>query len=66
MDYETTADQLTARIVALIPAHPEILEIESAWDLFKIEGFDCADLQPSAFQAGWALSKAKERYLEST
>ena len=58
--YTATADTLTDRIRALIPDHPEIMEMESAWDLFKVEGFDCKDLSPSAFQAGFALSKAQE------
>ena len=58
--YTATADTLTDRIRALIPSHPEIMEMESAWDLFKVDGFDCKDLNPSAFQAGFALGKAKE------
>ncbi len=60
--YETVANALEDRIFQLIPEHPEIMEIESAWDLFKIEGFNCNDLGPSAAQAGWALAHAKRRY----
>ena len=57
--YVATADELVNRISALIPSHPEILSIENPFDLFKVEGFKCDDLQPSLAQASWALSKAK-------
>ena len=56
--YTSTADELVNRISALIPSHPEILKIENPFDLFKVEGFKCDDLQPSLDQASWALSKA--------
>lgn len=62
MSYEKTADELTNRIFALIPDHPEILDIDSPWALFKVPGFDCKDLEPTLFQAGWALSAAKRKY----
>ena len=58
-NYEKTADELVRRISALIPTHPEIMELEDAWGLFKIEGFKCKDLGPTLFQAGWALRKAQ-------
>jgi hypothetical protein len=58
--YAATADELVRRISALIPKNPQILSDSfSAWDLFKVKGFKCDDLAPSAFQAGWALSKAR-------
>ncbi len=57
--YGATADELTQRIVQLIFDHPEVADIKNAWDLFHIEGFDCSDLEPSYFQAMWALAKAK-------
>jgi hypothetical protein len=57
--YSSTADELVNRITALLPLHPEILEMESAFDLFKLPGFKCDGLQPSLFQASWALNKAK-------
>ncbi len=60
--YESTADQLVDRITALIPANPNILEMESAWDLFKVSGFQCGDISPSLAQASWALAKAKRNY----
>jgi hypothetical protein len=60
--YELYANKLKDRILSLIPDHPEIMNIDSAWDLFKINDFNCDDLQPSAFQAQWALIKAKEEY----
>ena len=54
--YTNTADELTTRIVAL---GPQVMEIASAWDLFKVPGFHCQDLQPSLFQVQWSLSRAK-------
>ena len=57
--YESIASELKDRILALIPAHPEILDLESAWGLRKIEGFECGDLNPSAAQAGWAINQAR-------
>ncbi|HDZ25067.1 hypothetical protein LCGC14_1555360 [marine sediment metagenome] len=57
--YESTGNELRDRILALIPDHPEILTLDSCWDLFKVSGFDCRDLQPSLAQAGWALTSAR-------
>ena len=52
-------DELVKRISELIPSHPEILEMDDAFSLFGVDGFKCDDLQPSLFQAQWALAKAK-------
>ena len=60
MSYETTGNELADRILNLIPAHPEILSMENVFDLHKIDGFNCDDLQPSLAQAGWALGKARK------
>jgi len=60
--YSNTADLLVERIKALIPEHPQILEMKEPWDLFKVSGFDCDDLGPSLFQASWALAKAIRDY----
>lgn len=65
MSYESTANELRNRITALIPEHPEILAMESAWDLFEVDGFKCDDLSPSMAQAGWALANAKQMYESS-
>lgn len=56
--YTACADELTKRIAALIPTHPEILTMESPWDLMKISEFKYNDLQPTFFQAAFALKKA--------
>jgi len=64
--YADTADELTKRILALIPEHPEILTIDGPFALFKVPGFKCDDLQPSLFQAGWALAKARQLYREGS
>jgi len=61
MDYESTADELTRRIEALIPEHPEILKMDNPWPLFKVPGFTCEDLGPSMAQASFALGKAQAR-----
>ena len=60
--YASTADQLVDRIVALIPEHPEILDMTDPWSLLKVEDFKCGDLGPSFFQASWALVRAKKVY----
>jgi hypothetical protein len=65
MTYEGIANTLVERIMKLIPAHPEILDLKDAWGLFGIDGFDCSDLDPSLAQACSALIEAKERYRSS-
>jgi hypothetical protein len=51
--YIAVADSLTDRIRALDPA--AVSACVDAWALFKVHGFHCADLQPSLFQAQFAL-----------
>ena len=53
--YEAAGNELRDRILALIPTHPEILEMDDCFKLFKVDGFKCDDLQPSLAQAGWAM-----------
>jgi len=60
--YMTATDELTNRILKLIPDHPEIMALESPFDLFKVAGFDCKDLDPSLMQASFALSNARALY----
>jgi hypothetical protein len=60
--YTDVALELRDRIVALIPEHPEILTITSAWDLWKVEGFKCDDIGPSMAQAMYALASAKHQW----
>lgn len=64
-NYSQTADELTNRIIALIPTNPNILKLDSPWDLFKVDGFKCDDIGPSLFQAQWSLAKAKTIYNKS-
>lgn len=59
---ESIASKLKDRILALIPDRPEILTLNSAWDLLKIEGFDCGDMGPRLAQAEWALEQAKREW----
>lgn len=58
MNYQTNADELVQRILSL--PHDKVEACNDAWGLLKIEGFKCDDLQPSLFQASWALNKAKQ------
>ena len=63
--YEANGNELADRILGMIPDHPEILEMESACDLFTIDGFDCSDLNPSLAQAGWAFNRARQVFLNN-
>jgi len=63
-EYVEVADTLTDRILKLIPDNPSILDMDDAWGLFKVEGFESNDLQPSLYQASFALAKAKQLYKE--
>lgn len=63
--YAATANTLVERIEALIPSHPEILTMDSAFDLFKVEGFKCDDLSPSLAQAQGAIAAARQSYRNS-
>lgn len=60
--YYRVLDELLERIEKLIPTHPEILDLDDAWGLLKIPGFDCSDLDPSLAQASAALAEAKQRH----
>jgi hypothetical protein len=60
--HEATARELERRILALIPDHPEILDMADSWDLFKVPGFKCSDLRPSLAQAAMALASAKNQH----
>jgi hypothetical protein len=62
--YEATARELERRILALIPDHPEILDMINVWDLFKVPGFKCDDLGPSLTQATAALASVKKTQYE--
>jgi hypothetical protein len=64
-DYASLAEELSARIYALIPEQPAILELNDVWRLFKIPGFHCDDLGPSMYQASWALNAAKVKWFEN-
>jgi len=64
-EYEATTMVLCDRICALIPKHPEILNMTSPWDLFNVPGFNCEDIGPSLAQAWAALSTAQWTYKEN-
>ena len=60
--YRGTIATLTQRIMDLVPSHPEILHLSSAWGLFRIPGFQCDDLAPSLAQAAAALTSAQQQF----
>lgn len=57
--YAGVGEELKRRIVALIPDHPEIMEFDDPWPLFKVDGFKCDDLGPTLAQAAVALRHAQ-------
>ena len=57
--YTNVIHDLEARILALIPEHPEIAEMTDPWPLFRIDAFDCKDIGPSLAQASAALRGAQ-------
>jgi hypothetical protein len=57
--YESVAEELTRRIKALMPTHPEIATMQNEWDLTKVDGFTYDDLQPTFYQVSFALRKAQ-------
>jgi hypothetical protein len=64
--YESAAQELKRRILALIPANPQILTMESPFALFKVPGFVCDDLNPSLAQAAAALAAARQEHRAKT
>lgn len=60
--YKNSTMEIYRRILALIPNHPEILEIQNVYDLRDVEGFKSDDLGVSFAQVSGALSAAKEVY----
>ena len=55
-------NELEKRIDDLIADHPEILDLEDPWGLFKIKEFKCKDLQPTFAQACAALQQVRLRH----
>lgn len=58
MTHADTCDELCRRIVDLAKEKPEVITIDSPWDLFRL-GLKCDDLNPSLAQASGALAKAQ-------
>jgi hypothetical protein len=64
--YTSTLEKLVERIAALVPFQPQILTLQSCWDLFKVPGFQCADLAPSMAQAAAALAEVQRTAAKTT
>jgi hypothetical protein len=62
--YESTGQELVKRIKALIPNNTHILTMTECWDLFKVPGFKCDDLDVTMAMADAALSIAKRQYTQ--
>jgi hypothetical protein len=60
--YYRVLDELAERIEALVPQHPEILDLSDPFELFRVPGFACGDLDPTLAQASAALGEVKERH----
>jgi hypothetical protein len=61
--YNAVGNALVDRIMALVPANPWLLYLESPWEVLKVPGFDCEDLRPSHFQMCWALARVRHNCL---
>jgi len=60
--YQATIEILYERIVKLLPQHPEILEMQSPFELFKIKEFNTLGLDTTLAQAVAVLSKIKAEH----
>jgi hypothetical protein len=58
--YDRAAKELARQILALIPDHPEILDMTDPWGLFKVPGFRGDYLASSLAMAEAVLRKALE------
>ncbi len=64
-DYNTAARILRDRILVLIPAHPEILTFETAWQVTEMPVFKHEDLDPTLAQTTWALFAAQDAWVKA-
>lgn len=63
--YSGEAEKFRDFLIEFAEEHPEIEEMQSADELFKIDGFAVPDeLSLSYFQANWAFNAAKEKLRE--
>ena len=63
--YSDQANAFRDYLIEFATEHPEVEEMQSPDQLFKIDGFAVPDnLSLSYFQAGWALNAAKEKLRE--
>ncbi len=64
INYEAAADKLVQRMLQTFEAHPDAAQLDDVWKMLKVPGFNCDDIGPSLFQAGWAFSMAKKLWRE--
>jgi len=65
-EHEETANRLTERILESIPGHPEILDMDNPWLLYKVKDFQCNDINPTHAQAVAALASAQDIWRRRT
>lgn len=63
--YTRSTDLLYKRLVKLIPKHPEILELKSAFDLSKIKSFDLKGLDVTYTEVVAILDKVQQEHRET-
>ena len=57
-EYEAAGQEIKRRILALIPSHPELLDLKSARDLGNIPDLKLDDIKPSYAMLQAALELA--------
>ena len=60
--YHADINELTKRVLMLIPTHPEILAMTSPFEMLDIAEFEYKDLEPSTIQLSHAIGKAISIY----
>jgi hypothetical protein len=60
--YHFDVDELTRRVLELIPSNPKILTMLSPFEMLEIAEFEYKDLEPSTIQLSHAIGKAISIY----
>lgn len=62
--YHADTNELTKRVLELIPTHPEILAMTSPFEMLDIAEFEYKDLEPSTMQLSHAIRSAVLIYID--